>query len=426
MLESNRDHNLDNIPQTILQKASQMTQVLIIGGGYGGLRAIETLSKYKDIEITLVDKNPYHYLQTEVYGYIAGKYDVNDIAIDLQTWCLGFERVKYIQHEIENFDVKSKSITIERQTLSFDYVVIATGARTNFFSFIEGLKEHAYGVKKLFRAFNFRKEFEEIIYKKLHHETGKIEGELNIAIGGAGLSGVEVAAEMAYVINNHSKTIGEHAKDIKIHLIDASETILPGTSEYIIKHTHKRLEKLGVKILTSSFISKVEEHRIFFKDGKTLDYNFMIFTGGIRASLLNEAIDCEKNRINQFLVNKTLNLCNTKDIFAIGDCVEIRDKNDNMLPPTAQTAERSAEYVGQVIRERIDGRESKEFSTNIIGMFVALGGNYAVGEMFENIKVKGYIAYLLKKAITYAYYIGLKLRVNTGFKNRLKHSSMKK
>ena len=398
-----------------------MTRVLIIGGGYGGLRAIETLSKHKDIEITLVDKNPYHYLQTEVYGYIAGKFDVNDIAIDLQTWCLGFERVKFIQREIEALDIDTKSITIDEETFSFDYVVVATGARTNFFSFIEGLREHTYGVKKLFRAFNFRKEFEEIIYKKLHHETGENEGELNIAIGGAGLSGVEVAAEMAYVINNHSKTIGEHAKEIKIHLIDASETILPGTSDYIIKHTHKRLEKLGVEILTNAFISKVEKNRIIFKDGETLHFNFMIFTGGIRASLLNEAIDCEKNRINQFIVDKTLNLNNSKDVFAIGDCVEIRDVNDKTLPPTAQTAERSAEYVGQAIRNRIDGVESENFNASVMGMFVALGGNYAVGEMFSTIKVKGYPAYLLKKAITYAYYIGLKLRVNTGFKNRIKH-----
>ena len=398
-----------------------MKSVLIIGGGYGGLRAIETLAKYDDVEITLVDKNPYHYLQTEAYGYIAGRFDVNDIAIDLQTWCLGFERVKFIQHEVEAFEIENKSIKIDSETLCFDYIILATGARTNFFSFIEGLREHTYGVKKLYRAFNFRKDFEEIIYKKLHHEMGDNEGELNIAIGGAGLSGVEVAAEMAYVINSYSKTIGEHTKEIKIYLIDASKTILPGTSEYIVKNTQKRLEKLGVEILTNAFISKVEESKIIFKDGESLNYNFMIFTGGIRASLLNEAINCEKNRINQFIVNKTLNIKNSRDVFAIGDCVEIRDESDNILPPTAQTAERSAEYVAKVIRERIDGVESKAFTMSIMGMFVALGGKHAVGEVFKVIKVKGYIAYLLKKAITYAYYVGLRLRINTGFKNRIKH-----
>lgn len=399
-----------------------MTKVLIIGGGYGGLRAIETLSKEKDIEITLVDKNSYHYIQTEAYGYIAGKFDVNDIAIDLQNWCLGFERVKFVQCEIETFDIQEKSIVIDNEKLLFDYIVVATGARTNFFTFIEGLREHSYGVKKLHRAFNFRKDFEEIIYKKLHNETDSKEGELNIAIGGAGLSGVEVAAEMAYVIKHYAQTIGEHTKEIKIHLIDASPTILPGSSEYIVENTRKRLEKLGVEILTNAFITKVEASKIIFKDGTTLDYNFMIFTGGIKASILNEVMDCEKNKINQFVADKSLNIANTKNVFAIGDCVEIRDEEDNLLPPTAQTAERSAEYVAGVIRDRIDGVEPNNFNMNMMGMFIALGGNYAVGEVFKTIQVKGYPAYLLKKAITYAYYIGLKLRVNTGFKNRSKES----
>ena len=399
-----------------------MTKVLIIGGGYGGLRAIETLAKYKDLEVTLVDKNPYHYLQTEAYGYIAGKIDINNITIDLKTWCLGFDRVTFIQHEVETLDIQNKSVTINNEILTYDYVVVATGARTNFFTFIEGLREHTYGVKKLFRAFNFRKEFENIIYRKLQNEASYSKNSLNIAIGGAGLSGVEVAAEMAYVINNYAKTIGEHTKEIKIYLIDASETILPGTSTYIIKNTKKRLEKLGVKILTNAFITKVEKDKIIFKNGETLEFSFMIFTGGIKASLLNEAIECEKNKINQFIVNKTLNINKSRNVFAIGDCVEMRDRHDNVLPPTAQTAERSAEYVAKVIRNRIDGVESENFTTNIMGMFVALGGNYAVGELFDVIKVKGYTAYLLKKAITYIYYIGLKLRINTGFKNRIKET----
>ena len=399
-----------------------MKKVLVVGGGYGGLRAIESLSKYNDIEVTLIDKNSYHYLQTEAYGYIAGKFDIHDIAIDLNHWCLGFDRVKFIQHELESIDFDKKSIVIEEKEYVFDFIVVAVGAKTNFFSFIEGLRENSYGVKNLQRAFNFRKEFENVIYKKLQNESACYEGELNIAIGGAGLSGVEVAAEMAHVIKTYSKTIGNRAKDIKIYLIDASETILPGASDYVIRHTQKRLEKLGVKILTSSFISSVTPNKINFKDGKDLEYCFMIFTGGIKASNLTEKLEGEKNRLGQFIADKHLNIANSRDIFAIGDCVELKDSSQNLLPPTAQSAERSAEYVAEAIRRRIDNKSLEVFDTNMMGMFVALGGKYAVGEVFKVIRVKGFAAYLLKKAITYAYYIGLKLRVNTGFKNRIKHS----
>jgi len=396
-----------------------MTKVVVIGGGYGGLRAIEGLQKNEDIEILLLDQNPYHYLQTEAYAYIAGKSDVHDIAIDLQSWCEGFQRVSFSQTKVESIDFEKKVILGDGAAISYDYLVYGVGARTNFFSFIEGLRENSYGVKFLNRAYNFRQRFEELLYEKLNLKNDDVHKPINIAIGGAGLSGVEVAAEMAYVVKEYGKTIGSRSRDINIYLIDASDTILPGTSSYIVNNTTKRLKKLGVNILTKAFITKVDEKKISFKDGDDLEYYFMIFTGGIKAAPINEAIDCEKNRLNQLIVDKTLNIGEYKDAFAVGDCIELRDKNDKILPPTAQVAERSAEYVAKAILSRIDGKEVLPFNASVMGIFVALGGKYAVGEMFSFIKVSGYKAYLLKKAITYAYYLGLKLRINTGFKNRL-------
>lgn len=398
-----------------------MKKVLVIGGGYGGLRAIEKLAKYEDIAITLIDKNPYHYLQTEAYGYIAGQFDMHDVAIDLKNWCEGFkERVTFIHQEATSINFEQKSVHMNGTDLFYDYLIIATGAKTNFFSFIEGLRENSYGVKNLQRAHNFRIAFQNLIYKKLQHKDGSSEGELNIAVGGAGLSGVEVAAEMAYVLDSYSKTIGDTAKEIHIYLIDASETILPGMGQYSIDNTKKRLEALGVNILTGAFINTVDTTHIHFKNGETLPYSFMIFTGGIKASSLNDTIENEKNGINQLIASPELNVKGDKYVFAIGDCVEIKDADGNILPPTAQIAEKSAEYVAKTIRQRIDGVQSQAFDAGVSGVFIALGGKYAVGEMFKYIKVKGYVAYLLKKAITHAYYLGLRLRINTGFKNRIR------
>ena len=393
----------------------------MIGGGYGGLRAIETLYKYEDISITLIDKHPYHYLQTEAYGYIAGQFDVHEVAIDLKNWCEGFkERVLFMHKEATSINFEEKIVHLDDDVLAYDYLIIATGAKTHFFSFIKGLRENSYGVKNLQKAHNFRVEFEDLIYKKLRHEEGYKEGELNIAIGGAGLSGVEVAAEMAYVLETYSKTIGDTAKEIHIYLIDASDTILPGMGKYSIEKTKKRLESLGVKILTRAFINNVDTSHIYFKNGEKLPYIFMVFTGGIKAAALNETIENEKNDIDQLITTPELNVQGHKDVFAIGDCVEIKDTEGNVLPPTAQIAEKSAEYVAKTIRQRIDGVESQAFDADVQGIFIALGGKYAVGEMFKYIKVKGYIAYLLKKAITHAYYLGLRLRINTGFKNRIR------
>lgn len=395
-------------------------KVVVIGGGYGGLRAIEFLAKHEDIDVTLIDKHPYHYLQTEAYGYIAGRFDLHDVVIDLQDWCNGFEKkINFLYDNALCIDFESQHVEVCSGKIAYDYLIIATGAKTNFFSFIEGLREHSFGVKNLNRAHNFRVEFENLIYKKLQNEDAS--QDINLTIGGAGLSGVEVAAEMANVVSVYKKTLGNRVEGIKIHLIDASKTILPGMSDFLVKSTHKRLESLGVNILTDAFIQKMDDKTIYFKNGDTLQYHFMIFTGGIKASELNESVDTQKNRISQFIPDEMLNIGTKENVFAIGDCVEIRDAKQNILPPTAQTAERSAEYVAESIRKKIDKKNIKPFDAKVLGVFIALGGNWASGELFGVIKVKGYSAYLLKKAITYAYYLGLRLRINTGYKNRIKN-----
>jgi|JTFP01.1.fsa_nt_gb NADH dehydrogenase len=404
----------------MVQRQNLNKKVVIIGGGYGGLRAIEHLAMRADIDVTLIDKHHYHYLQTEAYGYIAGRFDLHDVVIDLQDWCSGFKKkVAFVNESALCVDFESQKVKICSGEIAYDYLIIATGAKTNFFSFIEGLREHSFGVKNLHRAHNFRVEFENLIYKKLQNEDDA--QEINLAIGGAGLSGVEVAAEMANVVAVYKKTLGSRVNSIKIHLIDASKTILPGMSDFLIKSTHKRLESLGVNILTDAFIQKMDDTTIYFKNANPLQYHFMIFTGGIKASELNETIDTQKNKISQFIPNEMLNIGGKENVFAIGDCVEIRDAEQNILPPTAQTAERSAEYVADSIHKKIDKQPLKPFDAKVLGVFIALGGRWASGELFGFIKVKGYSAYLLKKAITYAYYIGLRLRINTGYKNRIKN-----
>jgi len=398
-----------------------MKKVIVIGGGYGGLRAVEHLAGIEGLHITLIDKHPYHYLQTEAYGYIAGRFDLHGVAIDLKNWCLGFKKwVEFVHDEVTLLDLEQKTVHLSDTKLHYDYAIVAIGAETNFFSFIEGLRENSFGVKKLQNAFNFRTAFEQLLYSKVEDPLDDSKGVLNIAIGGAGLSGVEIAAEMADVIKKHTQSIGTSTQEIKIHLIDASATILPGMSDYVVSRTCERLEDLGIEIMTDAFIEKVNASSIHFKDGRVLDFYFMIFTGGIKVPSFELSREVKKNNINQFIVDKYMRIPDETSVFAIGDCVEIRDVKGQTLAPTAQTAERSAEYAAQCIKQELQDKELKPFNASIDGVFVALGGKYAVGEMFKIIKVKGYTAYLLKKLITYTYYIGLKLRVNTGFKKRTK------
>jgi NADH dehydrogenase len=391
-------------------------KVVIVGAGYGGLRAVEKLVKRKNVEITLIDKNPYHYLQTEAYGYIAGNFDICDITVDIKSWCEGFSRdIHFIQDECIGIDTNNKTIQTKGQTILYDELIIATGAKTNFPAFIEGLKEFSHGVKVLSRAYQFKTQFEEIIYKKVKNSDHK---EFNIIIGGAGLSGVEIAAEMAYISQKFINSIGIKKGNIHIYLIEAYDSILNGMDSYIVKNTLIRLDDLGVKVMTNSFIDSVSQNTVHLKTGENLEFDFMIFTGGIRAIGINDIFDVKKNRLNQFIVDSYLRVEGFEDIYAIGDCAEIRNLKGDMLPPTSQIAEQCASVAAKNILRKLDNQPLIKYDGKMDGMFVALGGEYAVGTMFDAIKLKGYMAYLLKKIITKSYHYGLKLRLNNSFRTR--------
>ncbi|MCH9812814.1 MAG: FAD-dependent oxidoreductase [Epsilonproteobacteria bacterium] len=396
-----------------------MQNIVIIGGGYGGLRAIEHLYKREDFHITLIDKNPFHYMQTEAYGYIAGRFDISDIAIDLQSFIQGLSgNISFVQDEALHIDKDSKEVVCKKSRVAYDYMIVAVGAQTNFFSFIKGLQEHTKGVKSIQRAFEFRQAFEQRISAKLHKQEFKRDGDLKIAVAGAGLSGVEIAAEMAYTLQHFRKILPHESQEVEISLIDAAPTILPGMDPYIIEKTEKRLDDLKVKIYTNAFISQIGNRDIEFKDGKTLSFDFIIFTAGIKGADFVENMDAPKNRIHQVMTDETLRVCQNSAIFAIGDCAEIKDASGKLLPPTAQVAEKSAAYVAKSIIKLVEGEHVAPFDVKIDGVFVALGGKYAIGTLYEKIKVEGYLAYLLKKVITRFYRFGLELKVNAGYKKR--------
>ena len=396
-----------------------MKKICIIGAGYAGLRALEHLAKNPAFSITLIDKNPYHYMQTEAYGYIAGRFDISDIAIDLQAYTQGFEGdVTFLKDKAIMIDTKAKILSLQNQELHYDYAIISVGAQTNFFSFIKGAKEHTHGVKNIQRAFEFRQAFEKRLYLKLEDKKLNRDGDLHIAIAGAGLSGVEIASEMAHTLERYYKILSQESLELKISLIDAADTILPGMDSYIIQKTEKRLKDLGIQIYTKAFIKEIQSRKIIFKDETILAFDFIIYTAGVKASEFVEKIESEKNRIGQIIPDTYLRLQGSEDVFVIGDCAQIEDAKGKLLPPTAQMAERSAEYVAKHILACESNEVCKPFDAKVDGVFVALGGKYAVGVLFDKIKIDGYLAYLLKKLLTRFYRFGLEVKVNVGYKKR--------
>ena len=393
----------------------QPIHVAIIGGGYGGIRAMEHLSKSTHIHVTLIDQNAYHYMQAEVYDFIANKVDMSHIMIDLPSLCKSFGLVRFVCEEVLIIEPDTKEIVTPTQKISYDYLIIATGSRTYFPAFIPGLREYTHGVKSIPTALDFKQQFERALLDRIEAQKQGCDAKpFNIVIGGAGLSGVEIAAEMAAYANRFYQNGNFGCRGVDVYLIDAYETILFGMDPFLIESSHERLLKLGVHVWHNNRISEVCEHSILLDNGELLDFEFMIFTGGVCASALTERLKFKVNAKGHLNVLNDLSIENYPSIFAIGDVANLTDEQGKPYPPTAQLAERSAEHVVRNIALREKGLPYQRFSFTNQGLMIALGGEYGAGLLPGGIKVKGYLAYLIKKAIFWMYTTPLRRRSAIG------------
>lgn len=383
-----------------------MTKVLVIGGGYAGVQAIRDLLTNPDIEITLLDKHSYHYLQPEVYDYVANKSDTSEITIDLITMFAGYgDRVKIFAERVDYVDFENKNITTEHDNqFDFDYLLIAVGGKTFYPPQLPGA-ENCEDIKRLHKALEFKQKFEKELFWKIYNEV-KDSKEMNIVIIGGGLSGVEIAAEMAHYSQRFFEE-GLFACDhMKISLLEGSPTLLPGMSEYIVEKATNRLKELKVEVITGQFVSNIGEKEVAMADGRVIPFSFCIFTGGFEASNLTKRIEAEKNKRNQFICDDYCRLKGHENVFAAGDCMEARDSKGNFLPANVRVSMGTATYAAKNILKSIQKKPLEKYNVKVPGVMVALGGPYAVGEVYMGgftARLSGLLAYYMKHFIFWMY-----------------------
>ncbi|KAB7884401.1 hypothetical protein GA417_11965 [Poseidonibacter ostreae] len=373
-----------------------MKKVIIIGASYAGLYAIKELSKNKDIEILLFDKKDYHYIQVESYGFVATKYSISDVTININKYIEDINsNIKFYQEEIISFDAEAKKVVSSKNiSYMFDELIIATGSLTNFPPQVPNIQKYSKGIKTLQKACMVSESFDSIINKSVLKEKNKNNMPYNIVIGGAGLSGVEVAAEMASLLKDNDSS------NINIFIVDGMKTVLPNMDERLINACKKRLDNLNIRTYLGSFINDVDESSIYLNDGRKIDYDSFIFTGGIKAVTINSEKEYELNRLNQYIVDEYLQLKGEKNIFVIGDAAEVIYDNE-YIAPTAQLAIQAGIYVAKFIKNDLSYKYNEAFIPKSNGVLISLGGSYAIGLVYNKLFIKGYLAHKLKHFVTF-------------------------
>ncbi|MFG3692127.1 NAD(P)/FAD-dependent oxidoreductase [Stutzerimonas stutzeri] len=376
-------------------------RIVIVGGGAGGLelatRLGRTLGKRGKARITLIDANLTHIWKPLLHEVAAGSLNSsadelnyvaqakwNHFEFQMGRMC-GLERERKCVHLAPSFDEHGIEL-VPARTLAYDTLVIAVGSTTNDFG-TKGAAEHCIFLDTREQAERFHRHLLSH-YMRAHASEGR-QGTINMAIVGAGATGVELAAELHHAARELAAygLDGIKPEDVHITLIEAGPRVLPALPERISQPVHQTLGNLGVTVLTDAAVSKVTEEGLHTTNGDFVPATLKVWAAGIRApSFLHELDGLETNRINQLQVLPTLQTTRDEDIFAFGDCAACpQPDSDRNVPPRAQAAHQQASLLVKSLSRRLRGESLPSYRYRDYGSLISLSSFSAVGNLMGNL-----------------------------------------
>lgn len=410
--------------QSGTQTASTLHRIVIVGGGAGGLELAtllgRSLGRQGKAEITLVDKNRTHIWKPKLHEIAAGSMDVNLHELDYLAqahWnyfqfrigeMTGLDRENRLVHLAPYVDQEGKKVTSER-SFGYDTLVIAVGSRTNDFG-TPGVSENAIRLDTPEQAERFHRSLVNACIRAHAQNEPLKPGQLQIAIIGAGATGVELAAELRHTMRGIVAYGLDHInpdKDIVLNLIEAGNRILPALPERLAKSVTDILEKLDIRLRTSARVVEVVPEGVKLADGSLIPAELVVWAAGVRAPLFLQKLGLEINKLNQLVVKQNLQTTQDDNIFALGDCAACKwpEQGENVLvPPRAQAAHQQALHLAKQLARRLNGQSVEDWHYRDFGSLVSLGENWAVGGLMGNVSrstffIDGYIARLMYNSL---------------------------
>ncbi|MCJ0975388.1 NAD(P)/FAD-dependent oxidoreductase [Pseudomonas sp. PS1] len=376
-------------------------RIVIVGGGAGGLelatRLGKTLGKRRKARVTLIDANLTHIWKPLLHEVAAGSLNSsadelnyvaqakwNHFEFQMGRMC-GLDRAEKCVHLAASYDDHGVEL-VPARSLSYDTLVIAVGSTTNDFG-TQGAAEHCIFLDTREQAERFHRNLLSH-YMRAHASEGR-HGTINMAIVGAGATGVELAAELHHAARELAAygLDGIKPEDVHITLIEAGPRVLPALPERISLPVHQTLRDLGVTVLTDAAVSEVTADGLHTKDGHFVPASLKVWAAGIRApSFLRDIDGLETNRINQLVVQPTLQTTRDDNIFAFGDCAACpQPESDRNVPPRAQAAHQQASLLAKSIALRLQGKALPDYRYRDYGSLISLSSFSAVGNLMGNL-----------------------------------------
>lgn len=392
--------------------------IVIVGAGYAGVLTAKKLEKKfrKDpsVRITLIDKNPFHTMLTELHEVAAGRVEEDSIKMSLKRIFAG-RRVEVVQDTAESIDFAQRIVKGKKQDYSYDYLVIASGSKTAFYN-VPGAEQYAYTLWSYADAIRLRTRIEQCFRDAaLEPDPEKRRQLLSFCIVGAGFTGTELVAEMAEYFPILCERHEIDRQDVDLFVVDALPRTVPILPEKLSKKIEKRLRKMKVSLLLNQKVSAIGEDYIeICQDGETWrkPAHTTVWVAGIEASSLSTSAAGTLQGFGRGRIQTDAYLRSVSDerVFVAGDNIGYIVPGENApVPQMVENCEASAKTVSRNIAVAITGKgQMEEYRPKFHGVMVSVGGRYGVarvGTPKRMVNLPSFFAMFCKHFINVVYFV---------------------
>lgn len=399
-----------------------MKKIIVLGAGYGGVEATKQLCKKfkkdKNIEILLIDKNPFHTLMTELHEVAGGRCDPESVQVTLEK-IFGGKKVSLILDKVETVDFESKKIVGKAQTYDYDYLVLGPGAEPEYFG-VPGAKENSFSLWSFDDAMKLRRHIENQFLKAsrepLVEERRKI---LTFAVAGAGFTGVEMLGELLEQKKVLSKHYNIDEAEVSLLLVEALAEVLPILPKPLKDKASKFLAKKGAIIKLQTAITEVNPDSFVVNGGERIPCETLIWTCGVKGCEFAGNLDFSKGPVSKNVpeseedqklksllkrkcrlqANEFMQTLDYPQVYLVGD-VLWHKAGAQVLPQVVETAMFSAHVAAHNIWADVYQKEKKPFKANYHGFLVSIGSKYAVAHVM-GIQLSGFFAAFMKHMVNF-------------------------
>ena len=400
-----------NIPKTDLPR------VVIIGGGFAGIALARKLIK-EEMQMVLLDRHNYHTFQPLLYQVSTSGLEPDSIAYPLRKITRSSNKCFFRLAEVNSISADENTVHTSIGDLIYDYLVIATGSKTNFFG-NKSIEEHGMWMKTVPQALNIRSlVLENLEQATITEDPEKRKALLNFVLAGAGPTGVELSGAIAE-LRNHivPKDYPDlDPNEMNIHLLEGLDRVLPPMSEHASEKAQKMLEELGVKIHLNTMVENYDGHLVKTNTDLAIKTETFIWSAGVTGAPvkgLNASAMVEK--ANRYDVNAFNQVNGYENIFAIGDIALMKTEEfPKGHPMVAQPAIQQGKHLAKNLKRLIRGEKLEPFDYFDKGTMATVGRNRAVVDLHKW-KFSGFFAWFVWMFVHLWFLVGFRNRTVTFF-----------